>query len=159
MIPRPMVGEDCKKIEKGSGFHHFFTESELEKICHLFELRKLSKGEILFREGDPGDFLAFLISGKLEVKKQTEFPDKHFVLAMFNPGAFIGEMAIAGKTGHHRSVTVTAIEDSTLALLSHDDFDRLLTEFPASSAKLLRAMLRVVSQRLNGANERLATIF
>ncbi len=149
----------CKKIEKGSGFHHFFDESQFSEICHMFHLKELSKGEILFREGDPGDFLAFLISGRLEVKKQTEFPGKYFVLAMFSPGAFIGEMAMAGNSEHKRSVTVTAIEDSIVALLTPTDFDRLLAMYPESSVKLLRAMLRVVSQRLRGANERLATIF
>ncbi len=149
----------CKKIEQNAGFKRFFTESQLAEICHMFRVRKLSKGEFLFREGDPGDSLAFLVSGRLEIKKQTEFPGKYFVLAMFNPGAFIGEMAIAGTSGHHRSVTVTAIEDSTVAILTPADFDKLLSTYPGPSVRLLRAMLKIVSQRLRGANERLATIF
>ena len=155
-----MEHPSCKRIGEGSGFSRYFGEAEMERICRLFKTKGLRKGEVLFHEGDPGDFIAFLVSGRLEVKKRTEFPDKHFVVAMFGPGSFVGEMAIAGgEDGHRRTVTVTAIEDSTLAVLDRGDFDKILEEFPHSSARLLRAMLRIVGRRLNGANERLAAIF
>jgi len=151
--------KECKKIEAKAGFHHFFNDPQLRQICHLFKVKTLSKGQVLFKEGEPGQFIAFVISGKLEIKKQTEFPDKHFVLAMLGPGAFVGEMAIADKEDNIRSATATALEDTTIAFLERKDFEQLLIKYPESSVRLLRAMLRIVCQRLDGVNQRMAAIF
>jgi len=47
----------------------FIEEDDVEKIIPFFELVDYPVGSVVFREGDPGDFIGFVVSGKLEVKK------------------------------------------------------------------------------------------
>ncbi len=151
--------EECKRIAKNSGLFNYFHPEEAQAVCSLFEFRKYKKGEILFNEGDPGDFIAFLAEGRVQVKKQTEFPDKHFVLAVFGPGCFIGEQAVSDMKGACRGATVTALEDCQVALLHNRQFEELMERFPASTVKLLRSMLRILGVRLRAANKRMSDIF
>ncbi len=151
--------EECKRIAKNSGLFNYFHPEEAQSVCSLFEFKSYKKGEVIFHEGDSGDFIAFLAEGRVQVKKQTEFPDKHFVLAVFGPGCFIGEQAVSDMAGSRRGATVIALEDCHVAILHNKQFEELMEKFPASTVKLLRSMLRIVGIRLQAANKRMSDIF
>lgn len=129
------------------------------KLAGFLTLRKLAAGEVFFKEGDKADSMAFIVYGRLEIKKQTEFPDKYFVLSLLGNGSFIGEKAALGKaSGLHRA-TATALEETCVAVLKNDFFEEILERSPDIASGLLRALLAEVSARLNGANERMAAVF
>ncbi|UKL13202.1 Crp/Fnr family transcriptional regulator [Dissulfurimicrobium hydrothermale] len=131
----------------------------IDNLSSFFALKKSLAGEILFKEGDRADWMAFIVSGKLEIKKQTEFHDKYFVLSILGSGSFIGERAILNKGELPRSATATALEETCLAVMKWDSFEELLEKFPDIAAKLLRVLLNEVSLRLIGANNRMASVF
>src|SRR5579862_9479 len=87
-------------------------ESELESVT-------LAGGEILFRQGDVGDALYLVVSGRLNVAVERELGE--FVVAELGPGETVGEMALLG--GDARSGTVRAIRDTRLAKLSRSGFE------------------------------------
>ena len=106
------------------------VESEAEWVS-------LESGDVLFREGDAGDALFVLITGRLRVT--VKGPDGADVLvAEIGRGEPIGEMALL--TGDRRSATVVAVRDSRLVRLTRSAFERIVHRCPA-------AMLRV-TQRL-----------
>ncbi len=149
--------EVCSRLRGDLRFFSFLDGPALSRLGDFFGCRKASAGEVLWQEGDAGDFMVFIISGQLEAKKQTEFPGKDVVVGVFSAGSIVGEL---GFVDHDpRAVTVLALEDSELLLLSRENFERLLAEHPEQGVALLKGMLLAVSTRLRNAHERLAAIF
>lgn len=96
-------------------------------------------GETLLQQGDPGDALYLLVSGRL----RTYFTDEDGAQRMLREvprGEIVGEMSL--YTGEPRSATVVAIRDSVLARLDKRDFDQLLLESGQVSAALTRQIIR-----------------
>jgi NTE family protein/lysophospholipid hydrolase len=95
-------------------------ESELEWLS-------LADGELFIREGEAGDFLAILVSGRLQIL--TESAEGEITLfSELGPGDTVGEMALF--TGAPRSATVRAIRDSEVVKLTKRSFDRLVGKHP-----------------------------
>jgi len=135
----------------------FLDDGEIEKIAPFFELVNYPANTTVFKEGDPSDFMGFVISGKLEVKKQTEFKGNQLIIALLSKGALVGELSIFDK--YNRSATVEAVNPTTLIILKHQALDSLMQLYPNIGIKILKGLIRVLSLRLRKATERLTTIF
>jgi CRP/FNR family cyclic AMP-dependent transcriptional regulator len=135
----------------------FLDTGEIDRIASFFEVMHVPANTVIFKEGDPGDFVGFVVSGKLEVKKQTEFKGNQIIVALMTKGALFGELTMFDT--HYRSATVEAVEDTTLVLLKHDAMDALLQQYPSIGIKLLKGFIRILSLRLRKTTERLTTIF
>ena len=132
-------------------------DEDIEKIAPFIELTIYPSGTVLFKEGDPGDFVGCVISGKLEVKKQTEFKGNQVIIALLTKGALVGELSIFDR--NNRSATVEAVEKTTMLVLRNDTIETLMQEHPRTGIKLLKGLLRILSLRLRKATERLTNIF
>lgn len=133
------------------------TDKELDTVIPYFERVKYPAGTTLFKEGDPGDYFGIVLSGRLEVKKETEFKDKSIVLALLGKGSFTGELSMLD--GQVRSAAVVALEDSELFILKRDTLDKFMEEYPHIGIKILKGIVRTMSIRLRRSVERMATIF
>lgn len=134
-----------------------FTDEEIDKMSPFFELINYPEKSVIFKEGESGDFIAFVVSGKLEVKKQTEFKGNQIIVALLTRGAMVGELSIFDK--HYRSATVEAVEDTTLIILRNKALESILAQYPDIGIKILKGFIRVLSLRLRKATERLTTVF
>ena len=150
-------GEVCSRMRADLRFFRFLDGRALSALADFFSCRKVSAGEILWQEGEADDYEVFIISGRLEAKKQTEFAGKEVVVGVFSAGTIVGELSFLDQ--RPRAVSVVALEDSELLLLSRENFERLLAEHPEQGVALLKGMLLAVSTRLRKAYERLAAIF
>jgi CRP-like cAMP-binding protein len=104
-------------------------ESELESV-------QLSSGEILFRQGDPGDSMFVLVRGTLAVSLNTAEGKEIVVGNESEPGTTIGEMALV--TGQERMVTVRVLNDAELIKLSKAGFNTLAEKEPLVAAELAK---------------------
>ena len=119
--------------------------SLIEALSGYVELYRAAPGGVLFREGDRGDFMCIVLQGKLEIHKEnTQRVDK--TVTTVYAGRSLGEMTIVD--GEPRSATAVAIEPSTLAVLTQQNFLQIMREKPALSAKLLLKIAQLLSQRL-----------
>jgi CRP/FNR family transcriptional regulator, cyclic AMP receptor protein len=135
----------------------FLDEEDFEKIACFFESVTFPAHAVIFKEGDPAEFIGFVLSGKLEVKKQTEFKGNQLIIAILTKGALVGELSIFDE--HTRSATVEAVEETSILKLRNDAFDALLREYPEIGIKILKGFIRILSLRLRKTTERLTTIF
>lgn len=147
----------CGRMKRELQFFSFLAEEDLDEIAGYFECRQVPAGQTLWQEGEPCSFVAFVIAGRLEAKKETEFEGKEVIIAVYSRGAIVGELCILD--GSPRSETVVAMERVDLVLLTHHSFERLLAEHPRLGVDLLKGMLMSVSVRLRKSYERLASIF
>lgn len=115
------------------------TKSTLDRIV-------LYPGQILIREGDPGDSAYFVQSGVLGVYKQVEMDEVQVATLVKN--SIVGEMALI--TNSPRMATVKCIETSNIVVLTRGVLEEKLKEMDP----LIRGLLEVFSQRLtNLAND------
>ena len=123
-----------------------FDPGVLRDLESELELFTLYGGETLFRQGEPGDYLCFVISGHLRVSVRfAEGPSRD--VARLGPGEIVGEMALV--SGEPRSSTVDAMRDTQLAKLSKKGYDRFVVEHPAWAVQLVS---RKLAERLRDAN-------
>ncbi len=93
-------------------------------------------GEVLFREGDPGDAAFVVLRGRLRAVAGPVGDER--VLSDAIHGETIGEIALL--TGSPRSATVHAVRDSTVARLNTTAFDGLLTRHPEAALSITRLL-------------------
>ena len=111
----------------------------------------LSRGATLFHEGDPGDQLYFIVSGKIKLGR-TASDGRENLVAVMGPGAIFGEMALFDPSP--RSTSATAVSETRLAGLKHENLRKVIQHSPEVSAQLLQALAR----RLRRTNENLADL-
>ena len=95
----------------------------------------VAAGEWLFREGDAGDSLYVIASGRLEVVAETPEPT---VLWRLGRGDAVGELGVL--TGAPRPASVLAKRDSDLLRVSRDDFLTVLREDSDFAVEVTRIM-------------------
>jgi NTE family protein len=94
--------------------------------------------EWLFRQGDPGDSLYVVLTGRLEIV--IESPTETKVIRVLGRGDSVGELALL--TESPRSASVRARRDSELLLVTREHFAKLLEQRPEFAAGLTRVLGR-----------------
>jgi len=109
-------------------------EASIRRIATLSSRRRADSGEILFWEGDAGDALYGVLSGRVRIGRSTS-GGKEVFLSFVEPGDIFGEVALLD--GGRRSATATAIEPSDLIRIARADFVALLAREPGLAVHLL----------------------
>ena len=84
--------------------------------------QRVDAGQVVFREGDPGDAFYLIRNGQVKISKASG--GKDLVLSYLVAGNFFGETALL--PGAPRTATVTTIFPTELIRLSREDFERFL---------------------------------
>jgi NTE family protein len=142
-----------RAVSRTDAFQHLDTAA----LSNL-ELVSFYAGETVVREGQPGDDLWIVVSGRLRVAS-TDVSGAETTLAELGLGETVGEMAVISH--EPRSATVYAIRDSLLARLTSAEFYQLLERRPRAAFDLVATKLvdrlRDTSQRRRIGNS-VATI-
>jgi len=125
-----------------------FGEDDLNAIQPYLTRAFYRPGDVIFREGDPGNEVLIVTKGNASAFLQL--PNAKIRLATFAPGSIFGELAIL-DTGA-RSATVIADEDLICFGLTTSNFTALAAKSPSVAIRLLAAIGRELSGRLRTAN-------
>lgn len=104
-------------------------------------------GALVFRQGERGDAVYFVVSGQLEVQAERE-DGQGVRLGEAGPGEPIGEMALL--SGEPRMASARASSDSELLKLSREGFDALVNEHPKAMALFARTMATRLARAARG---------
>jgi len=110
------------------------SEKDLDMVASLVTTRQVPKQSIVVQENGPGDAMYIITSGSVKISYYT-IDGQEVILALLDAGAFFGEMALLDD--EPRSATVITMEDSELAQIRRQDFNRLLESSPELTRKLL----------------------
>jgi uncharacterized membrane protein len=106
-------------------------------LRNLLSEKTATQNTRLFRQGDTGDAMYLIESGRVRISIRAE--DKQEVtLAELAQGDFFGEMSIID--GRQRSADAQVIEDSRLAVLSRDAFLSFVRKKPDVALEMLSAL-------------------
>lgn len=134
----------------------FLTAEEMGELIPYLDSREWQPSEIVMKNGDPGDFMGFLVEGKLAVKMEAIFPDKYILVAVLERGSMVGEVSVVEEGSRH--ATVVAMEKSRLLVLSRENMELMLQQAPSLGLKLFRRIIHVLGHRLGKASDRLSRL-
>jgi len=112
---------------------------------------RLERGDVLFREGDQGNRLYVIGEGKIKLGL-TSVDGRENLLAILGPGEMFGELSLFDPGP--RTATATAVAETQLIELGHDDLNTFLAGRPAVASSMLAALAR----RLRRTNDSLADL-
>ncbi len=131
-------------------------EPTLQALWPRLRERRLRRGEVLFRTGDPGDELFLIYSGSIVVSKPVTGRVEQ-VLRRMEPGEAFGEMSVFGAE-QTRSATIQAETDVVLLGLHRDNLNQFIESNPRDAAKFFREMVRVSFKRLRDTSDLVAEV-
>ncbi len=123
-------------------------DGDLDNLVLLLRRKGLTKGEVLFRQGDEGTAMYIIRQGRVTISLSRR-TDK-VTLALLGEGEFLGEMALLD--GLPRSADATAMDDAQLYVLNRKDF----LAFLVNNEDAVRAILFSLSLRLRKTDKLLA---
>ena len=127
-------------------------DKELKTIVKYMNLIEVIPGEIVFKEGDRGDYVCFVVDGTLDVLKESETGES-IIISTLSKGRSIGEMAVIDELP--RSATVKARTKSTLITLSQEKLNYILAEHSSVGVKILKGIARLLSMNLRKTSSNL----
>ena len=98
----------------------------------------LQAGEMLFEQGDSGDELFLVVSGRLRAVVRGS-DGEHVPVGEIMRGQSIGEMAM--MTGRPRRAGIVAMRDSVLVRFSREAYEELVRQFPRLAISLTRVII------------------
>ncbi|MBT9587293.1 Crp/Fnr family transcriptional regulator [bacterium] len=114
---------------------------DLAKLAKYLYHKHMTKGQVLFQQGDRGD--EFLIVTEGSVKVELVNPDgKELTLAILKPYQFLGELALLDD--FPRSANAIAMEDGQLLALNKRDFLHVVNQYPRMFSPITRQLTRRV---------------
>jgi CRP-like cAMP-binding protein len=121
-------------------------------LFEKMEPTNIQSGDAVFREGEAGDFLYYIVKGRYDVLVQN------VQIATLTPDdVFMGEMSFL--LNNRRSATVRAATDGTLIRISKRDFVQAIKEKPHYALFLSRLLAqRVVRRNSEGAGNAKAAV-
>jgi CRP-like cAMP-binding protein len=106
--------------------------------------REYSPGEVLFRQGEPGDVMFVIQSGAVRITKHVSGDDK--LLAVLGPGEFLGELAILNAKP--RTATATAAEPTRCLLVEAKTLEAMVTK----NSEIALRLIKKLAKRIDSAN-------
>lgn len=120
------------------------TDAERERVLRTARPYTFAKGEVVFREGDPGETLHLVRRGRLAVQVSIPSGDTA-TLCVLSAGDAYGELALL-REGHDRTATVIALEPSETVALTRADFETLRRDHPGVEQLLVEMLGRSVDE-------------
>lgn len=133
---------------------HLFSElsePELRQVGETAVILRRTKNQIIFDEGDSGDFLLVLTSGRAKVVLVGDGAEE-IILNFVEPFRVVGEIALLDRST--RSARLVALEDCQFIKLAVTSFDAIRTSNPAFAAKVIAH----VTATLRDSNDQLRVI-
>ena len=134
------------------------TDDDLTALETYVKEESFNEGDNIIKEGDIGDTLYILISGKVDVIKKTIYDDE-FICASLDASmhCLFGEMAVIDND--KRSATIKAKTECKTLSLNRDGFTDFCNKHPLAGIELLKLMNTNIVRNLRIENENLKLVY
>ncbi len=126
-----------------------FTDAELWEVARISNWRAAQAGELLMKEGEPGNFFCILAEGQVRVTRKGK------LLNILHTGECFGEMAYLSKDEHLRGADVTVMAESKIISVPTQ---KLAQASDTCRHKFDRSFMEILVERLTMANARLSGV-
>jgi CRP/FNR family cyclic AMP-dependent transcriptional regulator len=147
---RAAIGERTSTL-KAVPFFTQLNDRELDVVRSVSTEKSYPKNAVVLTEGEMGDSLYMIQSGKVKVFIGDE-DGREIILKILGPGDFFGEMSMIDK--QPRSASVTTIEASTFLVLTHAAFEKCVEQAP----RIGNMVMQILAQRVREADRKIGTL-
>lgn len=138
------VQERVAMLEK-SQWGMGLVQDELERFAQYLYVAKANKEEPIFNEGAIEPYMCFISEGLVRIAKGDS--KKHVkTICEIGSGRTFGEMSIID--GLPRSASAAAAEETTVLVLTKENFELLLSDNPKLGISLYSKLAQMMSHRL-----------
>ena len=113
-------------------------EDTLRAIAASGVVRHFPKSAVLINEGEQGDSIYIVLSGRVKVYACNE-AGKEVVIDFHGPGEYVGEMALDGAP---RSASVMTVEPTTCAVVKGVHFRDFILAHPDFALNLIEKLIQ-----------------
>lgn len=131
-----------------------FDANETMLLCNFMVCYSAPRGATLVREGEVGDYMFFLLTGRADVFMRHGETGTTRV-AEIGPGTAVGDVSMIDH--RPRTASCVAVEPVDLVVLSSQAFKDIMLTLPRLGNKLLMVLLHSVSERLHQLQAQVAT--
>jgi hypothetical protein len=117
----------------------------VKPLLDRITMQSLEAGQVVVHDQEPIDSFLLVLSGRLQLA--IELAGHTIQLGEIGPGNWCGELGYFSGS-RRASNTVTAGEETTVALLSYADFDALIAEDSIAVCRLTHAFIQMLIRRL-----------
>ncbi|MCP4678511.1 MAG: cyclic nucleotide-binding domain-containing protein [Deltaproteobacteria bacterium] len=122
---------------------------EIIRIIPHIKRRSFVASDIIFKEGDAGEELYFILSGQVSIERSGDFSEQDKVVANLGRGDVFGEISLISK--QPRTATATAKSAVKVLVVFKRDFERVLED----SAALQEGVQKLVQDRIHDLTKKL----
>jgi small-conductance mechanosensitive channel len=146
--PSPAADAASERIAllREIAFLQLLTGDQMQQVAQHLRLQLFGRGEILCRQGEPGQTFYIITRGRVQVTAQDACAREIFTQEL-GVGNFFGEFSLL--TGEPRSATVTALEETELLVMDKEDLRQAL----AANAQLAEHISGILAQRRHELQE------
>ena len=132
------------------------NSTQLAKVAALGEERKVAAGEFVFKEGDTGSEMFIIESGRVRISKNVPGIGEE-ALAILDPGAYFGEMALIDDSTRSADAIVHA--PLLAQVITKEALDELMFIDKEIAYILLWTFVRTLSERLRDTDDKIKAFF
>lgn len=114
------------------------SSDELAVIAGQLKQEDFDTGEVIFMQGDRGDAMFIIRSGRVRIYSQDE-GGKELTLNVYGAGDFFGEFSIID--GEPRSASAQAEEPTAALVLRNQDLIAIVSDHPEIAINLMRGLV------------------
>ena len=112
--------------------------AQIDLLARKGVIRHFRRGVVLIQEGDVGDSLFIVVSGR--IRAYVDDPQgRQFTLGVYGPGEYVGEMSLDGGT---RSASVMTTQPTVCSVVSRETLTAHISERPEFAFDLLSRVIR-----------------
>ena len=130
-----------EELLRSSTLYRNLSGEDQKRLAAVSLAKFYEKGDTIFREGDPPDFLVTIASGRVKVVKLIP-SGKEIILEIFGPGDPVG--AVVAYEGRPYPASAVAIEPVECILVRRSEFFALFERHPS----FVRGFLTGMAQRI-----------
>ena len=138
-----------------------FSEYELWRFATFLHVRKYSKGEIIFKEGDRAYAFFFILQGHVDIviKKTLHSDDEENDLKVvrLNKCDYMGELALL-ENENTRNATAISYDNVVLLAIYKPDIEELTIRYPVIAAKFIQTLASIVARRFHAVASELQAL-
>ena len=101
------------------------------------QVRTFPKNAVIINEGDRGDSLYIILSGKVKVYVSDD-DGREMILDIHGPGDYVGEMALDGRP---RSASVMTLESTSCSVVTRDELRTAIGANPDIAMALISTLI------------------
>jgi CRP-like cAMP-binding protein len=159
-MSNPLIDQHLSYFKKVSLFKNL-DEVRIKKVMKIMTITEIKKGEMITREGEPGDSMFILLKGEVEISKslllspfssENSLQEKALNRLTEQDHSFFGEIALF-LDKPERSASIKAVRPCLLAVLQKEELLLMLDKDPTIASIIYKNISAELCLRLIKSNK------